>query len=54
MRTVCVWPDGCWCDRDELEEYEDKSDDFEMVLLSESVEDVDQWLDHREKEGSAC
>lgn len=48
MRTLCVWPDGCWCDLDELEEHEHKSDDFERVLVSESIEDIDGWLDKRE------
>lgn len=48
MRTLCVWPDGYWCDLDDMEEADHKSDDFEIVLVSESVEDVDWWLEQRE------
>lgn len=48
MREICVWPDGVWCDLEALEEYEHKSDDFEIVLVSESVEDIDWWLANRE------
>jgi hypothetical protein len=32
-----------------MEKHEHKSDDFEIVLVSESVEDIDWWLDHRER-----
>jgi uncharacterized protein (DUF1778 family) len=46
---ICVWPDGYWCDLEDMEKHEHKSDDFEIVLVSESVEDIDWWLDHRER-----
>ena len=28
---LCIWPDGTWCYRGELSEYDCMSDDFEVV-----------------------
>lgn len=35
MIKVVVWPDGTWCDEEELHEYTHMSDDYEIVYLTE-------------------
>lgn len=32
---LCVWPCGTTCEMDELHEYTHKSDDYEIVYLTE-------------------
>ena len=44
-RTICVWPEGTWCHRDELEEFLlTMSDDYSLQEVpsdfSDSVIDV--------------
>ena len=31
LEDICLWPDGSWCYREELEEFSHKSDDYEVV-----------------------
>lgn len=35
MIKVVVWPDGTWCDEEDLHEYTYMSDDYETVYLTE-------------------
>ena len=36
MTTIYLWPDGCFCTEEDLEEYlVDKSDDYEKITVSE-------------------
>ena len=31
MISICIWPDGSWCELDDLEEYPWKSDDYQVT-----------------------
>ena len=35
MIKVIVWPDGTWCDEEDLHEYTHMSDDYEIVYLTD-------------------
>lgn len=45
---IAYWPDGCWCDIDEIKEMTHKSDDFAVVELDDELayEDwqIDEWV----------
>lgn len=36
---VCVWPDGVWCEADEVHEFTHKSDDYATIIVSDEDPD---------------
>ncbi|UFK26741.1 hypothetical protein [Roseobacter phage RDJL6] len=47
LEDICLWPNGDWCYREELEEYgASKSDDFEVVSFGtprhQAIQEEDQ------------
>lgn len=36
--TIYVWPDGCWCEHDELHEMSHKSDDYVVLTVSDECD----------------
>lgn len=39
--VVAIWPDGTWCDKDEIEDYlAFMSDDYALVEVAEWAEDA--------------
>lgn len=43
MIKVCIWPDGTWCESDNIESYlQWMSDDFQVVEMTE--EEYDEFL----------
>ena len=48
-RTICIWPCGTWCDKDDIEEYTYMSDDYRLVTVGihtpdEIVDNIVQYL----------
>jgi hypothetical protein len=39
MRVICVWPDGSWCDLEDLDDYRWMSDDFQRIEVSWDIDD---------------
>jgi len=39
MQKICVWPDGTWCHWDDIEEYSWKSDDYDLIQISEGLDE---------------
>ena len=37
--VICVWPDGEWCHKEEVEYYIWKSDDYEEIKIPASMSD---------------
>ena len=37
---VCIWPDGIWCELRDIEGYGWKSDDYKVVAIDASDEDL--------------
>lgn len=50
MRTICIWPDGFWCEANEAERQTYRSDDFERREVPEDASDefIDQWIAERQ------
>jgi hypothetical protein len=42
---VMIWPDGIWCYGSEHNEYDWKSDDFEVVSIPEDAIDAETWVE---------
>jgi len=43
--VIIFWPDGTWCHKEELDEYQWKSDDFEMLEIAEmSDKEIDEMI----------
>lgn len=44
---IVLWPDGCWCIREELPGYEWKSDDYQVLFVDspEYVKFLEDWDD---------
>ena len=50
MSKIAVWPDGSWCEEEDIEDsirigsgYA-KSDDYMVVEVPDDVEDIDTWV----------
>lgn len=42
---VFIWPDGTWCEDDNIAEYETwKSDDYSVMDIPDDVEDIDKYI----------
>lgn len=44
MKMICLWPDGMWCNIENIDEYYWKSDDFILIEISDDIEDIDEYL----------
>ena len=44
---IYLWPDGEWCDEEDVGQYTWKSDDYELLDVPDDVEDIDEWLASR-------
>jgi hypothetical protein len=53
MEKIAVWADYTWCfDDEELEEMTKcMSDDYMLIKVPESIEDIDQWLQETRPQG---
>lgn len=40
-RQIAYWPDGCWCERDEITEMRHRGDDFGITTVPEDAEEHD-------------
>ena len=36
---ICIWPDGTWCRKENLHEYNWKSDDYKEYRMEEGISD---------------
>ena len=43
--TFAVWPDGTFCSWDELEQMTHRSDDYQLIEVPASVEDIYAWIE---------
>ena len=46
MFTICLWPDGTWCEKEDLHEMLDfMSDDYETLYLEDLIQHYidNQW-----------
>lgn len=42
---IVYWPDGCWCDQDEIHQMTHKSDDFAVLEIPDDVHYEDHQID---------
>lgn len=40
---ICIWPDGAWCEANEVSQFSHRSDDFITREVPGDVEDVCAW-----------
>ncbi len=47
MKSICYWPDGTWCNFNELDDYCWKSDDYSRIEISYEIDDdeIDRIVD---------
>lgn len=44
MNIICVWPDYTWCYLNEIGDYLWKSDDFEVVKINLTEEEIEEKI----------
>lgn len=48
---ICVWADYTWCEEQDVEQYNWKSDDYMILAVPDDVEDIDAWVEETKPQG---